>query len=197
MHVKHSIVRPKRALALLLLALVPWGSVACDQQLEAQAPPKQIELARHVEKLLELSPEVDVRRIRVHAESHGHVVLEGEVDTLLARTEAVSLARITPGVREVEDRLELDAPQRSDAILTSRLRRRLMLEPDLHGIDATVAGGVAILSGKVPEPEDAKVARRIASAVPGVRSVVDRTFTPPVTVRASLYANRRLESELM
>jgi osmotically-inducible protein OsmY len=106
----------------------------------------------------------------------GVVTLRGHPYRLDAKRAAVEDARATAGVLRVEDRMEVRPPSRvSDSELTRQVERALANDPvlDLSGLSVTVAGGTAMLRGRVSSKLAHSRAVEIASAVPGVRDVGD------------------------
>jgi hyperosmotically inducible protein len=63
-----------------------------------------------IEIALVHSPSVDARQIDVQT-YHGQVTLEGTVDTAAMKRQAERIARAAPGVRRVENRLRVAAPE--------------------------------------------------------------------------------------
>jgi osmotically-inducible protein OsmY len=73
-------------------------------EIAPKAPPQ--DLKRRIEAALIRSAETDARRIQVDVQE-GKVVLKGKVHSWYEKEEAKREAWLAPGVREVEDRLEI------------------------------------------------------------------------------------------
>src|SRR5579859_7533683 len=67
-----------------------------------------------------------------------------------------------------------------DQTLTTKIQQQLATNPALSNVNVTVNNGVATLEGKVSSKQDRKEAKKLADAVPGVKSVKDK-----LTVEAS------------
>ncbi len=67
-----------------------------------------------------------------------------------------------------------------DQTLTTKIQQQLATNPALSNVNVTVNNGVATLEGKVSSKQDRKEAKKLANAVPGVKSVKDK-----LTVEAS------------
>lgn len=132
------------------------------------------------------------------------VTLTGEVDNARARERAIDLARNTDGVRDVVDRLTVanDATPTSgtgaglpvdedkrqqdvrdenagdptaNAVLTSKVKTRLLADKTIPGLKINVDSrdGVVTLTGPVSSEAEKAKALRIARETEGVKSVVD------------------------
>src|SRR5262245_37462320 len=92
------------------------------------------------------------------------VTLSGNVDTALARTRAVEIARATDGVRNVVDNIQVtgataarpdtDLPERagfSDVALTTAVKTKLAADPTVSAlrIDVDTENQIVTLSGEV------------------------------------------------
>jgi osmotically-inducible protein OsmY len=121
---------------------------------------------------------------------NGVVTLGGPVADQATADRAVELARTVEGVTDVRSQFAIagvGAPGgpvepppvvdvgNSDSLATAQIGQRLIAEPALAGskITPSVAGGVATLSGTVPNDGAKGEAERVAKAVPGVKSVTN------------------------
>ncbi len=130
--------------------------------------------------------DVKARFINVSADE-GVVTLKGRVDTDAARAEAVSIARNTDGVRQVQDMLLVGAPANSDeareaAWITTQIQARYFAESVINGGDIDVAtnNGVVTLSGRVNSAAEKSDAVAVARSIDGVARVDDRLVVEPV-----------------
>lgn len=136
-----------------------------------QAP--DAELAERVEASLRASPDVPERAIEVSSVGTT-VTLSGEVETLLAKQEALAVARSTPGVSAIVDRVDLEPHRRPDDVVERRVAQALMVDPGTdYTIDVEVFRGIARLRGVVDAPSDVVAVRRTVSSVPGVTGIID------------------------
>ncbi|HNY64241.1 MAG TPA: BON domain-containing protein [Deltaproteobacteria bacterium] len=113
------------------------------------------------------------------------VVLTGSVPSYADRWEAEVDAFSIPGVKAVDNRIEVRpmiSPAPSDRDLATRVANVLDWNPiiDATGISVSVTGGVVTLSGRVDSFWQKKRARRIAANVSGVVDVVDDLRVVPL-----------------
>jgi hyperosmotically inducible protein len=111
----------------------------------------------------------------------GVVQLSGFVDSEMARQSAVSIARNTGGVREVQDRLLIrDAGQHTggqvvnDTVIAAKLKNELTSSAGLGTTTEVVVevnSGVVELSGFVPTFDQKNRAAEIARRISGVMDV--------------------------
>jgi osmotically-inducible protein OsmY len=124
---------------------------------------------------------------RVHADEivveviddYGDIVMRGTVGGLVQQAEAVRTASQVPGVRHVEDGLEvrlMGIDGRADADTEAAVLDALAADDEIHArdIDVGVKDGAVTLSGLVEVVAQRDRAERIALGVPGVASVENR-----------------------
>jgi osmotically-inducible protein OsmY len=133
-------------------------------------------------------PDVKGRDIDVTT-ANGVVMLDGTVDNEMARQKAVEIARKTDGVRDVEDRLRIEAPgglptdserartsgQLSDDDIADRIAAKYYRDENVGGndIDVNASAGVVTLTGTVDTEGERRRAVMIARRSVGVRDVKD------------------------
>lgn len=102
----------------------------------------------------------------------GTVVLTGLVDNAADRMRIEELARLTPGVLQVQNELAIKAPP-ADAELALRVRDALSAEPGIHAADIQVRAdnGVVTLAGSQPSFRDVDRILSVAMTVNGVRDL--------------------------
>ena len=127
---------------------------------------------------------------------NGTVTLSGAVASDAERRQAVALARTTEGVRDVNDRLQVDpsavlasgdpatavplAPvpqlQRPDPWITMKVQSQFFLDPEIkgHEIGVDTTRGVVLLKGTVQTAEQKRQAEQIARETEGVTRVVNQ-----------------------
>ncbi len=113
--------------------------------------------------------------------NNGVVTLGGHALGPNARNSAVNLAKRTPGVQDVVDKIQVDPPSPLDDQLRERVARAVYGYPSLNKyainpanpIRITVVNGHVILSGVVDNKSDKDVAGIQANTVPGVFSVTN------------------------
>jgi osmotically-inducible protein OsmY len=141
----------------------------------------------------------DEMEITVH---RGVVTLTGAVETLAARDRVAGLARATPGVTGVVDRLVLHPMDREDGDITRVVRGTLRFAPALddQAIGVAVQSGEVTLSGVVRSFVDKQLAESLTRGVAGVRGVrSDITVNPPAhrpDAEIEHDVNARLREEL-
>lgn len=109
----------------------------------------------------------------------GDIVLRGTVGSIVQQAEAVHTATRVPGVRHVEDGLEvrlMGIDGRADADTEAAVLDALAADDELHARDihVEVKDGAVTLSGLVEVACQRERAERIALGVPGVASVENR-----------------------
>lgn len=132
-------------------------------------------LEESVEQALSRDPAVEAERLGVEA-SDGRVILTGRVDSWAERDLARTVVEGVPGVRSIQDRIEIEYPEvRSDREIEADVRGRLAndVRIDDFGIEVEVEEGRVVLEGVVGSLAEKRLAWRDAW-VEGVRSVVDR-----------------------
>jgi osmotically-inducible protein OsmY len=135
-------------------------------------------LQRAVMAALADTPLVQPDEISVEADG-GDVVLRGTVGSPVQQAAAVRAATAVPGVRHVEDGLDvrlLGIDGRVDADTEAAVLDALAADDRLHArdIDVRIHDGNATLSGLVELPFQRDRAERVAMAVPGVAGVENR-----------------------
>jgi osmotically-inducible protein OsmY len=124
----------------------------------------------------------------------GHIVLRGTVGGLVQQAEAVRTASGVPGVRHVDDDLDvrlMGIDGRADADTEAAVLDALAADEEINArdIDVEVKDGAVTLGGLVEVASQRDRAERIALAVPGVASV-DNTLRVLLTVSADDVAER-------
>ncbi|MEO4048012.1 BON domain-containing protein [Pseudomonas sp. CAU 1711] len=175
----------KLALATLtagMLGLSPLAAQAADSDLSRQLSEARqegsiwtaIALNRH---LSPFSIEVDVE--------NGVAVLSGKVESDVDRDLAEQLALGTEGVKQVDNRLQVDpgtqpsqqnaglAQQFDDATLTAMVKSKLLWNSNTEGLDIDVdtRSGVVTLKGHARSAEAKELAGRLAENTKGVERV--------------------------
>jgi osmotically-inducible protein OsmY len=108
---------------------------------------------------------------------NGIVILNGRVGSLDRAERAAERAMAVAGVRAVVNRIELSAAPRSDtqikAAVAAALKKNGAL--DAKRISTDVKEGVVTLRGEVSTWDEQEIAREVASNVPGVIGIDNRT----------------------
>ena len=146
--------------------------------------------------------EVKGRNIDVDT-NNGVVTLNGTVENEAQRRQAVTLARTTDGVRDVTDRLTIDATndrtvsgaartgmqgaerqaeratadlERPDAWITTKVQAKYFLDAEVkgHEINVDTNNGIVTLKGTVENAQQKKEAEAIARDTEGVKRVVNQ-----------------------
>ena len=122
----------------------------------------------------------------------GVVTLTGHVDSPLAKTRAVELARATDGVKNVVDNIVVEerraaaddyapAAMTGDAGVTAAIKTKLLTDTRVSGlaIDVDTKDGVVSLSGRVSTAAQKSAALEIARATDNVKGVTDKITVAP------------------
>lgn len=157
------------------------------------------EIITAVRAALEHDPRINLHRYPVHVSvSDGDLILEGEVENIVAKKLALELAAALPGVRGIVDRLRVfPAQPMGDGAIRDHVRDALLQEPALTNctlsvwekgaativreatresaavIAVSVEDGVVTLNGQVPSLSHKRLAGVLAWWVPGSRDVVN------------------------
>jgi hyperosmotically inducible protein len=119
------------------------------------------------------------RQIQVET-SNGVVQLSGFVDSEMDLEAALKVARSVPGVREVNNGLDLRASDRTagqvsrDGVIAAKVKAEIARDEGLAAasdINVEVDGGIVQLSGFLPSLEQKNRARDAATRVKGVRDI--------------------------
>lgn len=157
------------------------GVTSVDNRLLVTAPGNVIpacdeELAVRIRNMLSWATSLDTSRVHVAVEE-GTVMLTGSVDSYWQRVRAGDVAGGFSGVTHVDNRLAV-APSASitDHDIERDIRRSLDRDAviDARGIEVGVSGGIATLSGTVPDYRSFKSAHDIANYTRGVIGVDNR-----------------------
>lgn len=142
---------------------------------------------------------INLHHYPVHVEwSGGGLLLEGEVENIIAKKLALELAAATPGVDGIIDRLRVTPAQRmGDGAIRDHVRHALLQEPALETcivrvrdgqnvivdrepseqpagvIEVFVEDGVVTLDGQVPSLSHKRLAGVLTWWAPGSRDVVN------------------------
>jgi hyperosmotically inducible protein len=122
----------------------------------------------------------------------GVVTLTGSVDSSIAKTRAVELARATDGVKDIVDNIVVEersvaaddyapAAMTGDAGVTAAIKTKLLADTRVSGfaIDVDTKDGVVSLSGRVSTAAQKAAALEIARATDNVRGVTDKITVAP------------------
>lgn len=169
--------------------------------------PDKTAVERAILAAFEHHPEINLHRFPIRLEfdaARGAMILEGEVEHIIAKKRAFEIASRTPGVAGVMDRLRIaPAERRGDGAIRSALSDALLQEPALSPcglevrnkgaletlratedrqqvIRASVEDGVVQLTGQVPSLSHRRLAGVLAWWTPGCRDVLNGLkVTPP------------------
>jgi hyperosmotically inducible periplasmic protein len=133
----------------------------------------------------------DVKAYQIDVDTKNKVVtLTGNVETAMAKTRAVEIARATDGVTQVVDNLQVtgavaaqpdayppaERATFSDASVTVSVKSKLAADPTVSAlrIDVDTENQVVTLTGDVRSEAEREQALKLAREVEGVKSVTDR-----------------------
>jgi osmotically-inducible protein OsmY len=157
------------------------------------------EVLKEVRAALEHEPCINLHRYPVHiAFSDGDLVLEGEMENIVAKKLALELAAAVRGVSGIVDRLHVAPAQpMGDGAIRDHVRDALLQEPVFENcrirvwdknqletwrepssasagvIEVAVEEGVVTLNGQVPSLSHKRLAGVLAWWVPGSRDVIN------------------------
>jgi len=190
------------ATATAALINFSWPALAADDDLSSQ-----LSEARQEGSLwtaLALNRHLNPFRIGVDVEN-GRAVLTGKVESEVDRELAEQIALGTEGIREVDNRLQVDgqtqredkselAQRFDDATTTATVKYKLLWNRNTEGLDIDVdnRNGVITLSGTAQSDAAKELAGRLAANTEGVREVDNqiKVTGQPGTVARSKEAAR-------
>jgi len=135
-------------------------------------------------------PSLKPWNIDVTTDRSGNVSLSGLVDNAAARTEAITIARATEGVTNVDDHLRIKGETAAttgtkgditDSWITAKIQSRYFMDDAVKGrnIDVDTKQGVVTLRGTVNSYGERLAAASIARSTDGVREVQDELTIAP------------------
>jgi len=103
--------------------------------------------------------------------NEGVVTLSGSVNNILAKDRAIQIAKTVKGVRAVIDKVEVDAPKRSDYTLKKDVEDALLKDPATDSYEVTVMAdnGNVTLKGTVDSWQEKQLSAFVAKGVKGVK----------------------------
>lgn len=164
------------------------GVVAVASELEVHLPASSRRDDTDIAEALarSLADSISLPVGSVHATIRkGSVTLEGTVAWSFQREAAERITRHASGVTGVTNRITIKAVTSAHDVekeIRAALHRRANL--DANGIQVTVAGKVATLTGTVSSLAEDRAARLAASAAPGIERVVDQLTVRPAPAPA-------------
>jgi osmotically-inducible protein OsmY len=127
-------------------------------------------------------PTIPAAHIGVSA-TGGAITLTGDVETVNERFEAVEAAQSVDGVLAVADEIQVRGfgdRDRTDTDIAVDIARILSsIAPGLGLVTVDVVDNVVLLSGQVPLVRDRDAAEQAASAIVGVRNVINHVSVGP------------------
>ena len=110
---------------------------------------------------------------------NGRVLITGVVQSPEERLEAVRLAWEVEGVKQVINEIQIGKPKTfgafaNDTWITSQLRTRIVLDPDIQSINYTIdtVKGIVYLMGVAQNQDELNRVVRVARRIKGVKQVV-------------------------
>jgi osmotically-inducible protein OsmY len=168
---------------------------------------QESDVGKEVKAALEIDPRVDLHRFPIHVvtDADGHVRLEGEVENIVAKRVAMTLAQRVSGLARVVDALRLVPTEpRGDGEIRDAFARGLQQQPELRNCtlrqhsrgklemvqeahsdwpsgELTFAAddGIVTLEGKVISLSHKRMVEAIAWWTPGCRDVANRLQVVP------------------
>jgi osmotically-inducible protein OsmY len=167
-------MRGKLEVLFLSAALL---SVGIAGRILAADGPKDWEITNAVDDELMQDPATPDNFIDVST-TDGIVTLTGSVPNILAKERAEEVAATVKGVRGVVNRLDVNAPRRSDTEIKEDVQNALMWDPATASwkLSVSVDNGVVTLNGTVDSWQETQLAKRVAESVVGVKGVNNDLF---------------------
>jgi hyperosmotically inducible periplasmic protein len=167
----------------LILPLLGYAATADEKETEQSS---DIWLKAKIVTTYALSEHLNPFSIDVNVTS-GVVTLTGTVESDIESDLAEEIAKGVKGVKEVNNKLDINPEaqrdtERSsflhyveDANITARVKSRLLLNPNMHGLKmhVTTKNGVVFLQGELKSDIEGDLARQIARNTKGVVDVED------------------------
>jgi len=153
------------------------GRVQNDIVVSPTKPVQDKRLREALEQALGEYPEWDPKKVGVREVSDGIAYISGEVTSAQERIRAGWIASRIPGVKQIVNEIEIAPGQPLDDVTIEELvSDAISNDPriDPFDIEVSVKNGRVTLSGEVEDQEALRAAAQIASAVPGVKGVVNR-----------------------
>jgi len=131
-----------------------------------------------LESVMEKDGRLDLNRIGVSSRK-GIVKLEGTVLTGEEKGLAELLAMQIPGVRGVQNNMQVIPPLNQDIAIEKETQSVLIENPliDIEALHVRANNGIVTMSGIVDRPCEKHLADRLVSMLPDVHKVVDRMET--------------------
>ncbi len=164
-----------------MVAQVP-GVVSVDNSLTVaiDGPWDDREIEEKVREKLCAADRTDLHELTAEVKG-GTVYIRGQAESRAVKDAAVMAAAGVQGVKDVVPILKIgrEGLPADDASITNRVERALA---GSESVSAALVGtdtehGTVTLSGTVPTPEQAEIARQIAAEVPGVEKVDNQLET--------------------
>ncbi|MDY7109620.1 MAG: BON domain-containing protein [Planctomycetota bacterium] len=124
----------------------------------------------------------------------GVVTLEGTANNLLAKERAARIVRTIRGVRSVVNRIEVEAPMRTDDEIREDVNHALLFDraTESYEVDVAVDDQQVTLTGDVQSWQEKQLAGRVAKGVRGVKGLTNdiridhQTDRPDHEIRAEI-----------
>jgi hyperosmotically inducible periplasmic protein len=176
--------RATKAFLTVLILTLAVGLSACATNQPADEQVDDAAITTKIKAKLTGDPEINPFNIDVDSED-GVVTLRGEVEKMVAKTEAEKLARNTSGVRRVVNQIKVVSPAEeddergSDAWIRTKIQAKYTADTELNpfNIDVDVEDAVVTLSGTVKNADHRRRAEETARDTEGVVRVVNELKT--------------------
>jgi len=173
----------EKIVALMMLALIGSTSIAYAENNSKPATSQYIDDAATTAKVKSvIFNDSELKGLDINIETYkGTVLLSGFVDNQAAVDQAEKDASKVPDVQKVNNALlvkdlaDTQGKYLDDTLITTKVKKELINNPDLSGLDIHVKThhGVVQLSGFVESAEKSNLAVEDARAIEGVKKVVN------------------------
>ncbi len=162
----------KKTVEKFVLITFSMFLLAGSSCLFAQNQITDMQISNAVDKQLMINATTPSHMIDVVCES-GIVTLNGEVNSLLAKENAIKVAQMVKGVRGVIDKIEVATTYVSDNVLESNVKDALFNDPATTSYEITVSAdnGVVTLDGEVDSWQEKQLASYVTKGVAGVKEI--------------------------
>jgi hyperosmotically inducible periplasmic protein len=171
-----SSLHEKDAAGRIATGIVGAGSVENDLTVAMNRPLTDHEILRLVEEALGDYPPDDPTQVGVSSVENGVVRLNGRVQSLQIALGAADITSCVSGVKSIVNEIEIAAGAPFDDIkLGNKIMDALSDDPriDPFSIRVHAEDGHVLIEGEVRDKQALEAAEELASAVPGVRKVIN------------------------
>lgn len=130
--------------------------------------------------------------------SQGIVTLDGSVNNILAKDRAEKIAATVKGIRGIVNRIEVEAPYRSDTEISEDVRDSLLWNAATESweISTSVDEGIVTLTGTVDSWQEKQLAAKVVKGVRGVQGIDNNIQVAYETERSDIEIQNEIDQAL-